>query len=99
MGFESFFECCERVTVAEVGWEVVPELGSRAAEGPAPHSAEAGRGHREVDGGRGSEGTGGDDDMQEVREVGRGEVVDGHECVQEEFVVDVVILVRFGSWK
>ena len=34
--------------------------------------------------------TGGDVDVQEVRQVGRGEVVDGHECEQEEFVVDTV---------
>ena len=51
-------------------------------EGSAPHSAEAGRGHGEVDGGGGSKGTGGDVDVQEIREVGRGEVVDGHECKQ-----------------
>ena len=60
------------------------------AEGSAPHSAEAGRGHREVDGGGGSEGTSGGDDVQEIRQVGRGKVVDGHVCVQEEFVVDAV---------
>ena len=47
-------------------------------------------GHREVDGGGGSKGTGGDVDVQEIREVGRGEVVDGHECEQEEFVVNAV---------
>ena len=50
----------------------------RVTKGSAPHSAEAGRGHREVDGGGGSKGTGGDVDAQEVRQVGRGEVVDGH---------------------
>ena len=43
-----------------------------------------------MDGGGGSKGTGGDVDAQEVRKVGRGEVVDGHECEQEEFVVDAV---------
>ena len=35
-----------------------------------------------MDGGGGSKGTGGDVDVQEIREVGRGEVVDGHECKQ-----------------
>ena len=43
-----------------------------------------------MDGGGGSKGTGGDVDAQEVRQVGRGEVVDGHECEQEEFVVNAV---------
>ena len=74
----------------KVGRESVPELGSRATEGSAPHSAEAGRGHREVDGGGGSKGTSGGGDVQEVRQGGRGEVVDGHECEQEEFVIDAV---------
>ena len=36
----------------------------------------------EVDGGGGSKGTGGDVDVQDIRDVGRGEVVDGHECKQ-----------------
>lgn len=66
-------------------------MGSRAAEGSAPHSAETGRGNREVDGGGGSERTGGGDDVEEIRQVGRGEVVDGLECVQEEFVCNAVV--------
>lgn len=43
--------------------------GSRAAEGSAPHGAEAGGGHREVDGRGGSEGAGGGDHVQEVGEI------------------------------
>ena len=43
-----------------------------------------------MDGGGGSKGTSGDGDVQEVRQVGRGEVVDGHVCEKEEFVHDAV---------
>ena len=43
-----------------------------------------------MDGGGGSKGMSGDGDVQKVRQVGRCEVVDGHVCEQEEFVIDAV---------
>ena len=36
-------------------------------------------------GGRGSEGTGGNGTLEEIRQIRGGEVVDGHECKQEDF--------------
>lgn len=51
----------------------------------APHGAEEGRGYCEVDGGRGSERANGGGDMKETGQIGRGEVVDGLECTQEDF--------------
>lgn len=47
MGFESEFK-----TSSIFGG---PRNSSKVTEGPAPHSAEAGRGDAEVDGGEGSE--------------------------------------------
>ena len=60
-------------------------MGSRAAEGSAPHGTETGRGNLEEDGGRRTEGAGGSDNVEEIREIGRGQVVDGHECYEEDF--------------
>lgn len=85
VGFESGLEKRQGGQVAEVWWERVPELGSRATEGPAPHGLEAGRGHNEVGGGGGSEGAGRSGNVEEVRQIWRSEVVDGFESVQKDF--------------
>ena len=58
------------------------------AESSAPHGGEPGRGDSEVDGRGGSERAGGGGNVKEVRQVGRGEVVDGFEGMKENFVVD-----------
>ena len=63
-------------------------MGSRAAEGSAPHGTETGRGNSKEDGGRRTEEAGGRENVEEIREVGRGEVVDGHECYEEDFEDD-----------
>ena len=65
-------------------------MGSRAAEGSAPHGTETGRGNSEEDGGRRTEGAGGGDNVKEIREVGRGEFVDRHECYEDDFENDSV---------
>ena len=62
-------------------------LGGRAAESSAPHGGEPGRRDSEVDGGGGSEGAGGGGSMEEVRQVGRCEVVEGFEGVKEDFEI------------
>ncbi len=66
-------------------------MGSRAAESSAPHSAKAGRGYSEMEGGGRSEGTGWSDNVQEVREVRRGKVMDRLVGVQKDFVGDSLI--------
>lgn len=50
-----------------------------ATDGPAP--AEARRGNTEVNGGGGSEGAGRSDDVEKVRQIRRGEVINGFEGV------------------
>lgn len=85
VGSESELEEWQRVQISEVQEERVPELGGRATEGPAPHSAEVGRGNSEVNGERGSEGVGRSDDVEKVRQIRRGEVMNGSEPIQEEF--------------
>lgn len=49
--------------------------GGRANGGPAPRGAEAGRGTSEVDGGGGSKGAGRSGNVEEVRRIWRGDVV------------------------
>ena len=66
MSFEYGFEFCERVNVPDVRRKRVPEFGSRAAEGSAPHGTEADRGNRERGGGGGSERAGRGDNMEKI---------------------------------
>ena len=94
MGFEGGFELREGVNISDVRWEWVPEFGSRAAESSAPHGGEPGRGDSEVDGRGGSEGAGGGGSVKEVRQVGRGKVVDGFKGMTENFEVDTEV-----DWK
>ena len=75
------------VNVSEVRGERVPEFGSRAAESSATHGAEPGGGHREMEGGGRPEGARGGGDVEEIRQVGGGEVVNGLESVQQDFEV------------
>lgn len=74
MGFQGRFEDWERINVSELGWEGVPEPGSREAESSTPYGGEAGRRDRELDGGRGSKGGGGSGDME------KGEIVNDFKC-------------------
>ncbi|KAJ0009062.1 hypothetical protein NQD34_016477 [Periophthalmus magnuspinnatus] len=70
--------------------EGVPELGSRAAEGSAPHSDKTGRRDSEVQGRGGAEGAGRCGDVNEVRQVWRGQVVESFVCEEYDFVVYAV---------
>lgn len=63
----------------------MPEFGSRAADSSDSHGAEADEGHSEVDGGGGSDGVRGGGDVEEIREIRRGKIVDGLKCVQKDF--------------
>lgn len=76
--------------VAEVMGKGVPELGSRAAECPAPHSDETSRRDSEVQGGGGAERAGRCGDVDEVRQVWRGEVMDSFVCEEYDFVMYAV---------
>lgn len=63
-------------------------MGSRATEGSAPHGTETGRGDGEEGGGGRTEGAGGRDNVREIRDLGRGEVVDSLESCEEDFKID-----------
>ncbi len=52
MGFETRFENGERVSVTDVWWVVVPEVGSRAAEGSRSNGGQVGGRNSELDGRR-----------------------------------------------
>ncbi len=90
MGFEFGFKMWERVDVTKVRREGVPELGSRAAESSAPHSNKADRENSEMDGGRGSVCASGCGNMEEVKKIWRGEIMNGFKSEEKYFVVNTV---------
>ena len=55
------------------------------AECSAPHGAEVNRGDSEVEGGGGSEGACRSGDVEQVRQIWRGKVMDRFEGVQKDF--------------
>ncbi len=90
MGFEFGFKMWERVDVTEVRRNWVPELGSTAAESSAPHINKADRGNREMDGGRGSESVSVCGNMEEVKKIWRGEIMNGFKSEEKYFEVNTV---------
>lgn len=69
---------------------------SRVTEGPAPHGAQASRGDSEVDGGGGSEGAGWFGDVDEVRQIWRGKVVD---FLSTTYLVSVSLCLTGSQWR
>lgn len=83
MGFEAVFEQRKQADVTDVRWESLAELRSRATESSAPQT---GWRQSKVDGGRGSEGAGWGGDI-ENSQIWEDKVMDGLECMQEDFEV------------
>lgn len=79
------FEGRKKVNITDVWRKRVPELVSRVKKGSVSHGAEADNGHIEVDRRESMEGAGMGGDVQEIAQIRRDEVVDGLECVEEDF--------------
>ena len=90
MGFEAGFENSQWVNITDVRWEGVPETGSRATEGSGSHGGQAGWGNVEAEGGWRSESAAGFVDEEEITEVRRGEVIEGFEGEEQDFIADAV---------
>ena len=90
MSFESGFKKRKSVNIADIRGECIPEQGSGAAESSTSHGTEAGRGDREKDRGGGAKGARGSDNVEEIRQIRRGKIVDGLEGVQKYFKINSV---------
>ena len=76
------------VNVPDGGGEGVPEAWGGAAEGSSPHGGQASWRDGEVGGRGGSETSGGDVNLDEVGQVGGGQVMDCFESMEEDFVIN-----------
>ena len=90
MGFKVGLKYRDRVHVSNVRGEGVPEVGGRATESSEPHGGQIEWEDLQFYGGARPEGPGGNVNMNEVRQIWRGEVVYGLECVEEDLVINAV---------
>ena len=87
-------ESGDRVHVSYVRGQGVPEVRGRAAESSRPHGGQTEGGDFQSDGGGRPERPGGNVDLDKVRQVWGGEVMDGFEGMEKDLVVDAVF-----DWK